>query len=154
TTLPCVRCTTKTRRPSRATTPACSGISPTTAARKRSRASTSWPLESTSARCSTRTASRIARTTTSSSPARWESPLIWAGPAWLAHRVAAAMEHAEAMKERHPPRRQHAWLLSLGLMLAGLAPLTAADDDLGKVAPEVLGKEQRREAVGMIERDI
>jgi dienelactone hydrolase len=38
----------------------------------------------------------------------------------------------------------------------GLAPLIAAEDvnDLSKIVPEVLSKEQRKEASGMIERDI
>src|SRR5262245_51822726 len=49
----------------------------------------------------------------------------------------------------------HLWELGLGLLL-GLAPLLQADEtaDLSKVAPEVLAKEQRAEAAGMIGRDI
>jgi dienelactone hydrolase len=58
--------------------------------------------------------------------------------------------------ECHTSRQKFAWALGLGLVLAGLAPLAAADDAdaLGKVVPEILGKEQRREAAGMIDRDI
>src|SRR6266496_3253628 len=58
--------------------------------------------------------------------------------------------------ERHALGRRHAWVLSLGTMLTGFARLAAADEaaDLSKVAPEVLGKEQRGEAAGMIARDI
>ena len=46
------------------------------------------------------------------------------------------------------------WTLACGALM--LVPLAAANDaaDLGKIAPEVLGKEQRQEASGMIERDI
>src|SRR5262245_3307176 len=54
---------------------------------------------------------------------------------------------------------QHAICLVLMLgfgVLPGLIPLAAADDanDLSKLAPEVLSKEQRQQAGGMIERDI
>jgi dienelactone hydrolase len=47
-------------------------------------------------------------------------------------------------------------MLSPGLLMLGLVPLTLADDarDLSALAPEVLSKEQRKEAAGMIERDI
>src|SRR5208283_2235606 len=46
--------------------------------------------------------------------------------------------------------------LGLGALALGLAQLTAADDaaDISKVVPEVLSKEHRKEAGGMIERDI
>src|SRR5438045_3718761 len=58
--------------------------------------------------------------------------------------------------ERHALRRRYAWVLSLGMVLTGCARLAAADEatDLRKVAPEVLGKEQRGEAAWMIARDI
>src|SRR6266542_120884 len=51
---------------------------------------------------------------------------------------------------------RHAWVLSFGMMLTGLAQRAAADEaaDLSKIAPEVLDKEQRTEAAGMIDRDI
>jgi cephalosporin-C deacetylase-like acetyl esterase len=54
------------------------------------------------------------------------------------------------------PRRQPVWSLALGTLLAGLALPAAADEaaDLGKVEPNVLSKEQRRDAAGMIDRDI
>jgi dienelactone hydrolase len=47
-------------------------------------------------------------------------------------------------------------LLALGALLTGLLSLTAADEatDLSKLAPDVLSKEQRREAAGQIDRDI
>ncbi|MBY0521821.1 MAG: acetylxylan esterase [Gemmataceae bacterium] len=52
--------------------------------------------------------------------------------------------------------RPFVWVLGLVILVFGLAPLTAADDaaDLGKVVPEVLTPEQRKEASGMIDRDI
>jgi dienelactone hydrolase len=52
--------------------------------------------------------------------------------------------------------RHFVWLMSLGLLLPGLAPFTRAEDapDLRKVVPEVLGTEQRRAAAGMIGRHI
>jgi dienelactone hydrolase len=58
--------------------------------------------------------------------------------------------------QRNEPGRHQVWVLALGLLLTGVFPLSAADDaaDLGNVAPEVLSKEQRREAAGMIDRDI
>src|SRR5262245_25173701 len=57
--------------------------------------------------------------------------------------------------ERYAFRRPYAWVLSLGLILA-LAQIASAKDaaELSKVAPEVLSKEQRDEATGMIRRDI
>ncbi len=44
----------------------------------------------------------------------------------------------------------------LGALALGLVPRITADDptDLSKIAPDVLSKEQRKEAAGMIERDI
>src|SRR5262245_51109554 len=57
---------------------------------------------------------------------------------------------------RHTVFRRHAWVLSFGMMLTGLAQRALADEsaDLSKVAPEVLSKEQRTAAAGMIDRDI
>lgn len=57
---------------------------------------------------------------------------------------------------RLAPRWQRTLMLSVATLLAVLAPLTAADEasDLSKVTPEVLSKEQRGEASGMIARDI
>jgi len=48
------------------------------------------------------------------------------------------------------------WVLSLGIMLGVIAQPAPADEaaGLGKIIPDVLGKEQRTEAAGMIERDI
>src|SRR5689334_17479888 len=45
---------------------------------------------------------------------------------------------------------------SIGTLLLSLGVLRAADDsaDLGKIAADVLSKEQRQEAAGMIDRDI
>ncbi|MCC6418875.1 MAG: hypothetical protein IT429_11625 [Gemmataceae bacterium] len=56
----------------------------------------------------------------------------------------------------HSAPRRSTWVLSLGLLTAGLVGSAAADEaaDLSKVAPDVLGKDQRKEAVGMIGRDI
>src|SRR4051812_9923242 len=52
--------------------------------------------------------------------------------------------------------QQYAWVLGAVILLAGLAPPARADEPahLGKVAPEVLSKEQRKAASGMIDRDI
>jgi dienelactone hydrolase len=52
--------------------------------------------------------------------------------------------------------RHFGWILGISLVLTGLTPIGAADDaaDLSKLVPDVLTKEQRKEAVGMIERDI
>jgi cephalosporin-C deacetylase-like acetyl esterase len=60
------------------------------------------------------------------------------------------------MNKRLETHHRLAFTLSLGLILTLLAPLTSADDaaELGKIAPEVLDKEQKRQATGMIERDI
>jgi cephalosporin-C deacetylase-like acetyl esterase len=60
------------------------------------------------------------------------------------------------MKVRRVPRRHDAGVLGLAILLiAGAQPARAdAAADLGKVVPEVLRKEQRREAAGMIDRDI
>ena len=57
---------------------------------------------------------------------------------------------------RRVPRRYDAGVLSLAMLLIAGTPPARADEaaDLGKVVPEVLGKEQRREAAGMIDRDI
>src|SRR6185369_2224435 len=56
----------------------------------------------------------------------------------------------------NPSFRRDFRLLALSVVLICLARLRAADEavDLSKVAPEVLSKEQRPEAVRMIERDI
>jgi dienelactone hydrolase len=50
----------------------------------------------------------------------------------------------------------HVWALGFAALLAALAPRAAGDDaaGIGEVVPEVLGKEQRREATGMVERDV
>lgn len=57
---------------------------------------------------------------------------------------------------RHATNQLHVRILGLGILTLGLAPLAAADDatDLSKLTPDVLTKEQRKEAAGMIERDI
>lgn len=57
---------------------------------------------------------------------------------------------------RHANSRFLVLMLGLGALTLGLAPLTAADEatDLSKLAPDVLSKEQRKEAAGMIDRDI
>src|SRR5262245_20605387 len=48
---------------------------------------------------------------------------------------------------------RHAGVLVIGLLLAGLAGADEATG-LGKLAPEVIDKEQRKAAAGMIDRDI
>jgi dienelactone hydrolase len=55
---------------------------------------------------------------------------------------------------RYVPRRLLAF--ALGALALGLGPVDAADDtsDLGKITADVLSKEQRQEAAGMIDRDI
>src|SRR5947207_1333609 len=60
------------------------------------------------------------------------------------------------MTMRYAFRRPHVWALGVGALALSLTPLIAADDatDLSKLAPDVLTKEQRKEAAGMIERDI
>src|SRR5262245_3007344 len=57
---------------------------------------------------------------------------------------------------RHAFNRPHIGALALAALMLALTPLTAADDaaDLSKLSPEVLSKEQRKDAVNMIERDI
>lgn len=52
--------------------------------------------------------------------------------------------------------RRYAWVLGLGVLLLGQPPLRAADEaaELSKIVPEVLSKEQRSQAAGMIDRDI
>ncbi|MCE9530689.1 MAG: acetylxylan esterase [Planctomycetes bacterium] len=56
----------------------------------------------------------------------------------------------------HPTCRHLVRTLALAAILSSLAPLSFADDavDLGKLSPDVLSKEQRGDAAGMIERDI
>src|SRR5262249_43271054 len=58
--------------------------------------------------------------------------------------------------QRHTTCQFLILMLGLGTLALSIAPLNAADDaaDLGKLAPDVLTKEQRKEAVNMIERDI
>src|SRR5438552_12172702 len=58
--------------------------------------------------------------------------------------------------KRSARRRQLVEVLVFGLLLAGLVSSAGADEagNLSKVAPDVLSKEQRREAAGMIDRDI
>src|SRR5262245_14538993 len=74
----------------------------------------------------------------------------------LRRRTPLGIHRGIMMNKRHTSPRQHCWLLGPAFMLAGLAQPAAASEstDLGKVTPDVLTKEQRAEADGMIERDI